>query len=85
MTRGEVEVESNLKYRIIVGSQGKYIECLTCGMKSYHSEDIKHRYCGWCHRFHDAIYINEYVGGDSHEKSTRFRQKAAGRRTLRQN
>lgn len=30
-----------------------YITCHRCGMTSHHPEDIKHRYCGMCHRFHD--------------------------------
>jgi len=27
------------------------ITCHTCGMTSYHPEDIQHRYCGNCHEF----------------------------------
>jgi hypothetical protein len=28
------------------------ITCPDCGMTSYHPEDIAHRYCGKCHKFH---------------------------------
>lgn len=29
------------------------IQCLTCGLISYNPNDIRERYCGACHRFHD--------------------------------
>ena len=29
------------------------ITCPLCGRTSYHPQDIKHRYCGNCHMFHD--------------------------------
>lgn len=29
-----------------------FIQCLTCGMKSYNENDIKYKYCGKCHKFH---------------------------------
>lgn len=28
------------------------ITCPLCGMRSYHPEDVKHRYCGNCNAFH---------------------------------
>lgn len=28
-----------------------FIEHKMCGMRSYNQEDIKHKYCGNCHRF----------------------------------
>lgn len=31
---------------------GEAIRCLVCNMLSHHPEDVKHRYCGWCHQFH---------------------------------
>ena len=30
----------------------KGITCLTCGKTSYHPEDIKNLYCGFCNKFH---------------------------------
>lgn len=32
-----------------------YIECLVCGSKSFHPEDIRQEYCGSCHQFHFVI------------------------------
>lgn len=37
-------------FEIIPGQPG--IKCLTCGMVSYNTNDIKYRYCGNCQRFH---------------------------------
>lgn len=31
----------------------QYIECSTCGRRSYNVNDIEHRYCGYCHIFHE--------------------------------
>ena len=31
------------------------IQCLVCGMTSYHPKDVEHLYCGKCHRFHDTV------------------------------
>lgn len=30
-----------------------FIQCLDCGARSYHPEDIANRYCGRCHQFHE--------------------------------
>lgn len=38
-------------YRLL--DEGQAIECLRCGAISHHPEDVRHRYCGRCHRFHD--------------------------------
>lgn len=29
------------------------ITCHTCGRTSYHREDIRQKYCGCCHKFHE--------------------------------
>lgn len=42
-----------MTYEIV--ADGKAIKCLVCGMTSYHQADIQHRYCGWCHQFHDEM------------------------------
>lgn len=31
------------------------ITCPTCGLTSCHPEDVRNRYCGHCHRFHDDM------------------------------
>lgn len=33
----------------------KGIKCLDCGMVSFHAEDMKHRFCGKCHKFHPPV------------------------------
>jgi len=32
---------------------GGAIKCLKCGMTSYNPNDVKHKYCGNCHEFHE--------------------------------
>lgn len=29
------------------------IQCLVCGRVSYNPNDIRDKYCGFCHRFHE--------------------------------
>lgn len=31
------------------------IECFVCRRTSHHAMDVKHRYCGHCHVFHDDL------------------------------
>lgn len=41
-------------YRIAWDRRGqRFIQCLRCGRPSYNAHDIAHRYCGFCHVFHD--------------------------------
>ena len=44
-------VERVKTYSII---EGPSIVCHRCGMRSYSAGDIENRYCGRCHRFHEA-------------------------------
>lgn len=45
-----------ITYKIDNGPGGEpFIECLLCGRLSYNRNDIKYRYCGKCHKFHDDI------------------------------
>lgn len=51
-------VENKKAYQIclIEGADGEElrgIHCKTCGMISFHPDDIKNKYCGHCKRFHD--------------------------------
>lgn len=43
-------------YRIVRGAKSGTvgIECLRCGMTSYHPTDVQERYCGNCHVFHET-------------------------------
>lgn len=37
-------------------SQGQHnITCRLCSMTSYHPEDVRQRYCGYCHLFHGTL------------------------------
>lgn len=47
----DIDPALGVRYRLL--DDGKAIECLRCGMISGHPEDVRHHYCGRCHRFHD--------------------------------
>jgi hypothetical protein len=49
----EAMVASRRSYTI--ADDGKSITCHRCGKTSYHIEDVRHRYCGHCHIFHDDM------------------------------
>jgi ribosomal protein L37E len=48
-----------------LADSGRAIRCLLCGTTSYNPNDIRHRYCGFCHVFHEDV--NTYQGGANHE------------------
>jgi len=53
-------VEDQLTYELIEspGSVGGWaIRCRKCGMTSHHPEDVKNRYCGNCHEFHNDLKV----------------------------
>jgi hypothetical protein len=35
-----------------IGPEGAWIQCLFCGLVSHNPNDVKERYCGKCHKFH---------------------------------
>ena len=39
----------------VISDDGEAIQCLICGSISYNPGDIKNRYCGHCHEFHDEL------------------------------
>ena len=41
--------------------QRRYIECLSCHLRSYNFYDILNRYCGNCHSFHDDILLDSFI------------------------
>jgi len=47
---------SGSTYRISYDHKSKVykIKCLICGMTSWHRRDVETKYCGRCHKFHDA-------------------------------
>lgn len=48
--------KSRKTYEIIpvTGSHTGAIKCLKCGMTSYNPNDVRHKYCGNCHEFHES-------------------------------
>jgi ribosomal protein L37E len=42
--------------------QGRAIRCNMCGSASYSAQDIRQKYCGRCHKFHnDPVKRRDYV------------------------
>jgi hypothetical protein len=41
-------------YRLGRDEHGDWIKCETCKLRSYHPMDVKLRYCGNCHVFHEV-------------------------------
>lgn len=39
--------------RILTDAHARGILCLVCGRTSWYIEDVRHRYCAFCHVFHD--------------------------------
>lgn len=39
-----------------IGPEANSITCLGCGLTSYNPNDVKIRWCGHCHVFHDDIF-----------------------------
>jgi hypothetical protein len=46
---------ARVRARAAGGGIAGTITCLVCGRTSFHGEDVRHRYCAWCHRFHRRI------------------------------
>jgi hypothetical protein len=46
-----------MTYQLVThhGSQG--IQCLLCGLTSWHPMDVQERYCGRCHIFHEDVTL----------------------------
>ena len=41
-------------YEILLDTgEGRAIRCNVCGMTSYNANDVRERYCGRCHVFHE--------------------------------
>jgi hypothetical protein len=36
-----------------ISPDGKSIKCLRCWRTSFHPEDVRNKFCGYCHRFHE--------------------------------
>lgn len=63
-------------------NHGKAIKCLLCNRISHNPNDIRQRYCGNCHTFHDNFSDSESSGAiypqreKSHEKIYDMRLRA---------
>lgn len=55
-----MELGDNQEYdaSFAILENGLAIKCLHCGMTSHNPNDVAFRYCGNCHRFHDAQFKN---------------------------
>ena len=40
-----------------ISANGKSITCKRCGFVSHNWNDVKNRYCGHCHIFHDKPWV----------------------------
>lgn len=49
----EVDAAVRAGRSYLVLGEGDAIQCLQCGAVSWHRQDIAHRYCGRCRKFHD--------------------------------
>lgn len=50
-------------YTLGVGKHGQhFIRCHICASISYHPEDIRQKYCGTCHQFHEILLQMQEVG-----------------------
>ncbi len=58
-------VKSAFAHRSALG-----IQCLVCGRISYHPEDIRERYCGSCHRFHEDADVPRGTSEKFSERSS---------------
>jgi len=39
--------------RFVILNEGQAIKCLTCGHTSWHPDDVRQRFCGYCKVFHE--------------------------------
>ena len=42
-----------------ISADGRSIKCLDCGMTSFNPNDVRWRYCGNCHEFHEIKQMVE--------------------------
>lgn len=49
------------------------ITCPKCGWTSYNASDIKYRYCGNCHQYHEFLFVEE---GDGQKMDNRIMKYA---------
>lgn len=50
-------------YRIT--ENGRSITCLSCGLTSHNVEDVRQRFCGRCHVFHEDENFHQRLRGQA--------------------
>lgn len=53
-------------------NEGRSIRCLICGAISYNPNDVRERYCAFCHRFHDEMMSTMRPEDDASRTEGRF-------------
>lgn len=53
LRRGKVAKKKGYVFMEHPQTKQQGIKCLTCNLTSYNTNDIRYRYCGYCHVFHD--------------------------------
>jgi len=51
-----------------IAADGKSITCKLCLKTSYHLVDVRERYCGFCHEFHDERALRKAMVKQGHMK-----------------
>lgn len=71
----------DITYAIDVDDRGEsYFECYLCDLRSYHPDDIRHKYCGFCCVFHEVLVVpidTEYAQIDERALHIRLSRKRA--------
>ena len=56
----------NARVTYKISEDGRSIKCFRCSMTSHHPEDVKRKYCGKCHEYHDATITLHMCGPGTH-------------------
>ena len=65
-----------ITHKLINNKHGDGIECLCCGLVSYNINDIMHKYCGFCHMFHeDPIEIKQIIIKQNEKRIWKLKRK----------
>lgn len=73
-----------MSVRFRIGSAPPFIECASCGVRSYNPNDVSERYCPRCHVFHDEEERAEQILAELEQRdpaaATRLRALREGAR-----
>ena len=63
-------------YKFVKKNDHEAIKCLVCGLISCNSDDIKHKFCGFCRMFHESHYlVRKQIIDNNKEKIWKLKQK----------